>query len=74
MARRVRLALADLGPTFIKLGQVLSVRPDILPAAVLSELAELLSDRAVRDSLVACDDPAQMHRTLAGWAPYRPAA
>jgi len=41
---------------------------------LLSELAELLSDRAVRDSLVACDDPAQMHRTLAGWAPYRPAA
>jgi PTS system nitrogen regulatory IIA component len=41
---------------------------------LLSELAELLSDRAVRDSLVACDDPAQMHRILAGWAPYRPAA
>ena len=41
---------------------------------LLSELAELLSDRAVRDSLVAFDDPAQMHRTLAGWAPYRPAA
>lgn len=47
MARRVRLALADLGPTFIKLGQVLSVRPDILPAAVLSELAEL-QDNAPR--------------------------
>ncbi len=41
VARRIRLALADLGPTFIKLGQVLSVRPDILPADVLEELAEL---------------------------------
>lgn len=41
VAMRVRLALADLGPTFIKLGQVLSVRPDILPAAVVEELANL---------------------------------
>lgn len=41
VARRVRLALADLGPTFIKLGQVLSVRPDILPQSLLDELAHL---------------------------------
>jgi len=47
VARRIRLALADLGPTFIKLGQILSVRPDILPEAVLRELAEL-QDNAPR--------------------------
>ncbi len=47
MAMRVRLALADLGPTFIKLGQVLSVRPDILPPDVLDELAQL-QDNAPR--------------------------
>ncbi|MFZ5475517.1 MAG: ABC1 kinase family protein [Myxococcota bacterium] len=41
VAMRVRLALADLGPTFIKLGQVMSVRPDILPQDVLDELATL---------------------------------
>ncbi len=41
VALRIRLALADLGPTFIKLGQVLSVRPDILPQAVLEELTTL---------------------------------
>jgi ubiquinone biosynthesis protein len=41
VAMRIRLALADLGTTFIKLGQVLSVRPDILPKAVLEELATL---------------------------------
>ncbi|MFN7146901.1 MAG: ABC1 kinase family protein, partial [Myxococcota bacterium] len=41
VAMRVRLALADLGTTFIKLGQVLSVRPDILPQAMLDELATL---------------------------------
>lgn len=47
MAMRVRMALADLGPTFIKLGQVLSVRPDILPSDVLDELAQL-QDNAPR--------------------------
>ena len=30
-AERVRMALEELGPTFVKLGQVLSTRPDILP-------------------------------------------
>jgi predicted unusual protein kinase regulating ubiquinone biosynthesis (AarF/ABC1/UbiB family) len=32
-----------LGPTYIKLGQVLSVRPDILPQAALNEL-QILQD------------------------------
>ena len=40
----------------------------------LSELAELLSDRPIRESLLNCEDPAQMHRILSTWAPYRPAA
>ncbi len=39
--RRLRLALAELGPTFIKLGQVLSARADLLPASVVSELRQL---------------------------------
>jgi len=41
---------------------------------LLSELAELLSDRAIRDSLMSADDPAQIHRVLSTWTPYRPAA
>lgn len=41
---------------------------------ILSELAELLSDRSIRESLLTCEDPAQIHRILASWAPYRPAA
>ncbi len=46
-AMRVRLALADLGTTYIKLGQVLSVRPDILPKPLLDELANLQDNAPV---------------------------
>ena len=38
---RIRLALEELGPVFIKLGQMLSTRPDLLPAGYISELAKL---------------------------------
>jgi len=41
---------------------------------LLSELAELLSDRPIRDSLLASEDPAIIHRILLDWAPCRPAA
>jgi len=38
---RVRLALEELGPTFIKLGQVISTRPDIFPVSLTFELRQL---------------------------------
>ena len=38
---RLRAALEELGPAFVKLGQILSTRPDILPAGVISELQKL---------------------------------
>ncbi len=38
---RLRAALEELGPTFIKLGQVLSSRSDLLPAAYVEELVKL---------------------------------
>ena len=44
-ARRFRETLAELGPTFIKLGQILSARPDILPPDFIAELSHL-QDRA----------------------------
>src|SRR5438067_8651164 len=44
-ARRFRETLAELGPTFIKLGQILSSRPDILPKGFIDELSHL-QDRA----------------------------
>lgn len=39
--QRVRMALEELGPTFIKLGQVLSTRPDLVPADFVDELTKL---------------------------------
>ena len=40
-AERVRLVLQDLGPSFIKLGQIASTRPDLLPVDVITELKKL---------------------------------
>ncbi len=42
-AARFRQMLVDLGPTYVKLGQLLSSRPDILPPAWIAELS-LLQD------------------------------
>ena len=38
---RLRRALDDLGPTFVKFGQLLSTRSDVIPEGILSELQKL---------------------------------
>jgi ubiquinone biosynthesis protein len=38
---RIRLVLQDLGPSFIKLGQIASTRQDLLPKSMLAELKKL---------------------------------
>ncbi len=40
-AERMRMALEELGPTFVKLGQILSTRPDIIPPAFIVEFEKL---------------------------------
>ena len=34
---------------------------------ILSEIAELLSDSALREKLKSCTDAAELHGTIAGW-------
>ncbi|MBW7942746.1 MAG: hypothetical protein H3C64_10240, partial [Candidatus Kuenenia stuttgartiensis] len=38
---RLRKVLEELGPTFIKFGQILSVRPDLIPLDLCEELSKL---------------------------------
>jgi ubiquinone biosynthesis protein len=55
--QRVRMALTDLGPTFIKLGQVLAARPDLVGPGLAEELKRLRAN-------VRPDDIAQVKKTL----------
>ncbi len=41
---RVKRVFEDLGPTFVKMGQILSTRPDLLPPAYLDEFKKLQDD------------------------------
>ena len=44
VGRRLARVCTELGPSFIKLGQLVSTRPDIVPAEVLNELRTLQDD------------------------------
>ena len=41
MYERIRLAIEELGPTFVKFGQIMGTRTDILPAEMIAELKKL---------------------------------
>ena len=45
-AVRLRLALESLGPIFVKFGQLLSVRPDLVPEDIAAACAFLVSEEA----------------------------
>src|SRR5690606_27488026 len=66
LARRARLALEEAGGVFIKLGQLLATRPDLLPPAALAELSKLQSSVAPLPREVMQDQmEAQLGRPLA---------
>ncbi len=46
---RIRNILEDLGPTFIKIGQIMSLRPDLLPPDLVKELTKLQDQAATVD-------------------------
>jgi ubiquinone biosynthesis protein len=52
LARSLRLALEEAGGVFVKFGQVLSTRPDLLPPDLIAELAQL-QDTVAPDPYVA---------------------
>lgn len=41
LGERIRLFLEELGPTFVKIGQIASTRPDLLPTDIIDELVKL---------------------------------
>ena len=51
LARDARVIFEKLGPTYIKMGQMMSVRPDVLPASALDEL------KILQDSVKPFDTP-----------------
>jgi len=44
VGERIRLVLTELGPSFIKLGQILSTRRDVIPADIVEQLTRLQDD------------------------------
>lgn len=58
-AVRIRLAMTELGPTFIKLGQILSTRPDLVGLELADELQHLQAE-------VPADPPEVVHATILG--------
>lgn len=54
---RIRMAIEELGPTFIKFGQILSTRPDQVGMPLAQELQKLQTG-------VACDDPKIVRETI----------
>ena len=63
LSEQARIDLQDLGPTFIKAGQMMSVRPDVLPQATLEELEKLQDSVEAFDTSIAVQ---QIERELGG--------
>jgi len=53
LSKRICLSFEELGPTFVKFGQILSTRPDFLPPAFITELEKLQDEVLPFDSFQA---------------------
>jgi ubiquinone biosynthesis protein len=78
-ARRLRLALEDLGPTFVKFGQALSTRADLLPPDFLAEFSKLQDDvpalpAGVAEATIAAELGQPVGELFAGFDPVPIAA
>lgn len=80
-ARRFTAMLEELGPTFVKLGQILSTRPDLLPAHFIAALAQLqdkvppLPSDAIRQAIAeALPGPLDAHFSYLSDAPLASAS
>jgi len=60
---RIRLALDELGPTFVKFGQIMSLRSELLPKPLVLELQKLQDDASPLDADLV---KAAVERNLAG--------
>jgi ubiquinone biosynthesis protein len=61
----LRNILTELGPVYVKLGQLLSTRPDLLPPAYVQELSSL-------QSTVPAIPPTEMEGPIRQWLPQPP--
>lgn len=55
LGERIRSALEDLGPIFVKFGQIISTRRDLLPDEISEELAKLQDQVPPFSSVLACE-------------------
>ncbi len=78
VGRRLVSVFHELGPTFIKLGQVLSTRPDLIPMETLSELRTLQDSVPPFDTeqakAIIAEDLGQPTRELFAWFDDTPLA
>ena len=63
LSRQARIDIEELGPTFIKAGQMMSIRPDVLPSATLEELTKLQDSVVPFETEIAVQ---QIERELGG--------
>lgn len=79
VGERLRLVVQDLGPTFVKLGQLASTRSDMLPVDIIAELAKLQDEvepfpPAIAESIIEAELGEPVSNVFAEFDPHPAAA